>query len=315
MEPQLSVLLYSKYSSLSKNLMDMMNRSGVDFNNKFSLQTLCIDNEEIRNRIIKNKKIEVTTVPCLLLIFLDGGIEKYDGVNIFEWVKGIIRQFAPPPPPPPPPPPQQSEEEKWFMKKLIEQHTREKKILEQQKERELSKIREENKNSYQEQTREPQRQQRDRMDSIETEKSPPIQHIRRQVHKSPPKLEQESQPESQQESEPERERSVGLTSIEDLEDLSVDEEDIGESDRYRSRKPIGRIRSDEGNYEEGKDLFQGPTTTMRKAKKSALKSSHTGKDAKTQKSLDIMSRAKELAKNREDSNPIPPPGHPLNQRM
>jgi hypothetical protein len=52
MEPQLSVLLYSKYSSLSKNLMDMMNRSGVDFNNKFSLQTLCIDNEEIRNRII-----------------------------------------------------------------------------------------------------------------------------------------------------------------------------------------------------------------------------------------------------------------------
>ena len=60
MEHQLSVLLYSKYSSSSKSLMNIMNTSNIDFTNKFALQPLCIDNEEIRNRIIKNKQIEVT---------------------------------------------------------------------------------------------------------------------------------------------------------------------------------------------------------------------------------------------------------------
>ena len=66
MESQFSVLLYSKYSSLSKSLMNMIHTSGVDFTTKFSLQPLCIDNEEIRARILKNTQLQITATNIIV---------------------------------------------------------------------------------------------------------------------------------------------------------------------------------------------------------------------------------------------------------
>ena len=97
MESHLSVLLYSKYSSSSKQILDMIKTSGIDFEQQFKLQYLCIDNKEIRNRIKSNKQMDVTTVPCLLIIYTDGGIEKYDGARIFEWIENIITNLTPKP--------------------------------------------------------------------------------------------------------------------------------------------------------------------------------------------------------------------------
>ena len=144
MESQLSVLLYSKYSSLSKSLINMIQTSGVDFTTKFSLQPLCIDNEEIRARILKNTQLQITTVPCLLIIFPDGGIEKYDGARVFEWVEGIIRQFVPPPPPVRQQPSVPSEEEKWRMNKA--QQAREQERIQNERKR----VAEENRRKYHE---------------------------------------------------------------------------------------------------------------------------------------------------------------------
>ena len=266
MEPQLSVLLYSKYSSSSKRLMNIMNTSNVDFTNKFALQTLCIDNEQIRNRVIKNKQIEITTVPCILLTFPDGGVEKYDGIYVFEWVEGIIRQFTKPVQNFPK---ISEEEEKWRIQRAIEQKTvQEQKILQEyEKSKNIEKAEQQENES----------------------KTPPHSSKRKPVNKTLP-------------------IKSGVTSIDDLDDLPSDEED-GTSDRYKSRKPVARIRSDEGNYEEGKDLFKGSVTNNRKTKQSAEKN-----DAKSQKSIDIMSKAKELAKGREESAGPPPPGYPLNQK-
>uniref|UniRef100_A0A6C0JPM9 Thioredoxin domain-containing protein n=1 Tax=viral metagenome TaxID=1070528 RepID=A0A6C0JPM9_9ZZZZ len=293
MESQLSVLLYSKYSSLSKSLMNMIQTSGVDFTTKFSLQPLCIDNEEIRARILKNTQLQVTTVPCLLIIFPDGGIEKYDGARVFEWVEGIIRQFAPPPPPPPvrQQPSVPSEEEKWRMKQV--QQAREQERIQNERKR----VAEENRRKYHE------KYEKERTPSPERERqrspSPPPPMRRRRVRKESP--------------EPRRQEPA-VTSIDDLDDLPSDEDDDVAADRYRSRRPVGRIRTDEGNYEEGKELFQGPPPNMRRARRSAVKGeSHTGNDAKSQKSADIMAKAKAMAKGREDTH-APPPGHPANQR-
>ena len=270
MEPQLSVLLYSKYSSLSKRLMNIINTSNVDFTKKFALQTLCIDNQQIRNRVLKNKQIEITTVPCILLTFPDGGIEKYDGIYVFEWVEGIIKQFT-----------QlvqnypkisEEEEEKWRIQQVIEQKTKqEQKILQ------------------------------------EYENSKNIEKNKRRKEEN----------ESTVEKPPSKQNKNKVTSIDDLDDLHTDEED-NVSDRYKSRKPVGRIRSNEGNYEEGNDLFKGPVPNNRKAKQSTVKGDHNKEeknDAKSQKSIDIMSKAKELAKGREESAGPPPPGYPLNQKV
>lgn len=295
MEPQLSVLLYSKYSSLSKTLMDMIQNSGVDFVGQFTMQSLCIDNEQIRKRILQNKQIQVTSVPCLLIIFPDGGIEKYDGTHVFEWVEGVIKQFAPPPPIQESTP-RQSEEEKWRIQQAIEQQ----KMQEQKikKEEERARIREENKRQYEKQYKE----------DYEEPEQKPVQPRRRRVIK-PGESQQPSHRQPVQPVQREQEPVKGMTSIDDL---PSDEEDDHASDRYRSRRPVGRIRSDEGNYEEDTELFQGNPANMRKAMKSAVKgNTHTGNDATSQKSADIMAKAKELAKGREEAPP--PPGHPMNQ--
>jgi hypothetical protein len=280
MESQLSVLLYSKYSSVCKNLMNTIQTSGVDFAAKLSLQTLCIDNKEIRNRILKNQQIQVTTVPCLLLIFPDGGIEKYDGAHVFEWVEGIIRQHAPSPLQPPRPQ-EPSDEEKWRIQQ---------KLIKRTKDEERKRVTDENRRKYEakyEEERPPDR--------------PP--RTRRRVRKEHP-----SSP------EPQIRRKPNVTSIDDLDDLPSDEDDELAGDRYRARKPVGRIRTDEGNYEESKELFQGSPPNMRRARRSAVKGdSHVGNDAKSQKSADIMAKAKAMAKGREETR-APPPGHPANQR-
>ena len=90
----LCVLLYSKYSSSSKKLMEYIKVSQIDFTSAIGLQTLCVDNEEIRKKIISNTLIGITCVPCLLLIYKDGGIEKYEGTNLFNWFEDVVKQLT-----------------------------------------------------------------------------------------------------------------------------------------------------------------------------------------------------------------------------
>lgn len=86
MEPQKSVLLYSKFSKNSDKLLNIIKESRIEFN----LQFVCIDNEKIRKQILQNNDIKVDLVPCILLIFSNGIIEKYDDIKAFQWVKDII---------------------------------------------------------------------------------------------------------------------------------------------------------------------------------------------------------------------------------
>lgn len=108
MEPQYSILVYSKYSKNCKRLTEMMRESNVDFRSKLRLQNLCIDNNQVRQRIKASESLSLTSVPCILIIFPDGGVEKYEGPHAFKWTEAMISRLAPPPPPrpvsPPPPP-------------------------------------------------------------------------------------------------------------------------------------------------------------------------------------------------------------------
>lgn len=105
MEPQYSVLLFSKYSSNCKKIFDLISSSGLDILDNH-LQLLCVDNESIRQRIKQNNQIDVATVPCILSIFSNGKVEKYDGSYAFSFVETLISRLQPPPPPTPPPPQQ-----------------------------------------------------------------------------------------------------------------------------------------------------------------------------------------------------------------
>ena len=99
MDYQVAILLYSNYSNCSKELLTNLKTIPLDM---LKIQTICVDNEHVRKRIIKSKTISITTIPALLLVYNNGGVEKYDGQNMFNLIEVLIQKYLPPPPPPEP---------------------------------------------------------------------------------------------------------------------------------------------------------------------------------------------------------------------
>ena len=283
MEPQFSVLLYSKYSPLSKEILDIIESSSVNLEQMTSLETLCIDNEKIRKRIHQNKQIDITCVPCILVIFPDGGIEKYDGVSAFEWIEEIIIRFDPPQPhqlPLQQQTPQQTAPSQPSLQQLqLDQKKKQKITVKRQKELVHSQ-------------REQERLSQKKKYESHLNKSDTVKNRRKISDITEEELEQSYT------------KIDDLQSEEELEPES-EENDEKQDDRYRHRKPIGSIREDSGNYTRNDELFTGDKIDSRKAKKSAVKQPL---DASQKKTVDLMTKAKEMEKGRQESNL--PPGHP-----
>jgi len=75
---------------------------------------ICIDHDEVRKLVLNDqKKYQVQTVPCILVFYSNGVMNKYEGNDAFRWVHETIdrmQTISSPPPPPqaPPPAPQQA---------------------------------------------------------------------------------------------------------------------------------------------------------------------------------------------------------------
>jgi hypothetical protein len=93
MNQQYSVLFYSQYSSNCKRILNLIQNSDVDFASVLNLTNVCIDNIQIRDRILKSKNIKINTVPCILTVYPDGGVEKYEGSHTFNLVEEIIEKY------------------------------------------------------------------------------------------------------------------------------------------------------------------------------------------------------------------------------
>jgi len=85
------IILYSKYSNNCKKLMDIVRNAIINFENT-ELSNICIDNKDIRKKILKSKTLLVKAVPCILILYPDGGVEKYEGGTAFRWVEEIINK-------------------------------------------------------------------------------------------------------------------------------------------------------------------------------------------------------------------------------
>jgi hypothetical protein len=54
------------------------------------IQMLCIDNEEVRQAIVKdNHGYHIKTVPCVFLFHSNGRLEKYEGSDAFAWLRKV----------------------------------------------------------------------------------------------------------------------------------------------------------------------------------------------------------------------------------
>lgn len=98
---RLCVLLYSKYSPMSSKLMTALSTCPVDLSTTVGIRPVCIDNEDIRRQILKDKKIEINSVPCVLIAYNTGNVEKYEGSNAFDWIEETVSKFMPKPTPQP----------------------------------------------------------------------------------------------------------------------------------------------------------------------------------------------------------------------
>jgi hypothetical protein len=79
-----TILLYSKYSQNSQNLFNLIQTSGIDFS---FLKPICIDNKNIRKRIQSDTRFDIKQVPCVLILYPDGRVEKYENNTVFDWIK------------------------------------------------------------------------------------------------------------------------------------------------------------------------------------------------------------------------------------
>ena len=85
--PNNVICLYSKFSSNSKNFVEAASNLPINF--------ICIDNKDIRNRIISDSKLTISFVPCILCLFSDGRLEKYEGTDAFSWLEDIKKEVQP----------------------------------------------------------------------------------------------------------------------------------------------------------------------------------------------------------------------------
>ena len=82
MEPRLLIIIYSKYSSQCHRII--ANANSLPDN----IRLLSIDNANIRKRLVA--RFNIKTVPCILMFYDSNQIEKYEGVEVTEWIDNTL---------------------------------------------------------------------------------------------------------------------------------------------------------------------------------------------------------------------------------
>ena len=83
------MFLFSRFSPKCSKLIE-----SIPDNCRKYFYFLCMDNSEIRNKIMNSSSVKVTKVPCILVIHTDGIISTYEADGALEIVKNIFFQDA-----------------------------------------------------------------------------------------------------------------------------------------------------------------------------------------------------------------------------
>ena len=315
MELQYSILLFSKYSPQCGKFIDMISKSGVNFTN---LKSLCIDNEQVRKRVLNNKQFNIKIVPSVLLIYSNGNVETYEGVNAFNWAGGIIEQFSPPQQPQPPPqqaqyqpPPQQAQYQPPLQQAQYQPPPPVQHQKPQQPKRQIpvrnQEIEEQGYDSEEENYRkvttslpihrkDPKGLGEDIQNNTDEMSSDQIQELEKNIENRGDKN-TTSTTTTKVKTRPKMipRDEVKATDIDSIpyENSENDEE----NDRHRIVKPPRRIRQDEANYEEDNTLFSGEIIDNRKQPVNSVKQKA---QKSTKENLNMKSKADALALEREE---------------
>jgi hypothetical protein len=91
---KMDVLLYSKFSPASKQLMLQLQQTPELLE---SLTITCIDNKLIRKQILSDEKVKINHLPCFIrLNDQTGNFDIYEGQNAFDFFTTLQTQFQQP---------------------------------------------------------------------------------------------------------------------------------------------------------------------------------------------------------------------------
>jgi len=91
-ETSVAILIYSKYSKKSKSFLEQV-QSFMNLNPTITLHMLCIDNETIRKAVLEDVYgYRIQFVPCVILFYSDGTMEKKEGLDAFTWIRSVSEQ-------------------------------------------------------------------------------------------------------------------------------------------------------------------------------------------------------------------------------
>jgi hypothetical protein len=88
------MLLFSKYSDPSKRLLGLIHENNLS--EKLNINLVCIDNEIVRKKI-ESSEIEISVVPCLLVVQDKTQVKKYEGKELNDWISFQFQQQLSPP--------------------------------------------------------------------------------------------------------------------------------------------------------------------------------------------------------------------------
>jgi hypothetical protein len=278
MELRTCTLLYSNYSPKSNELLQNLRNCPVNLEAMVGLSFLCVDNEKIRKKIVKSKNIQINSVPCLLILYNTGDVEKFEGTRVFEWIDDVVRHNLPPQQPPqqPSPPPVQQQEypmqQQPIQQEPIQQQPMQQQPMQQQPMQQQYPMRKEFEESYS-----------GRRGGSE---GPPPRRRKKKVHLEEYSDEEEDyRPPAKPRGKVRPKMKEELSKIENL--------DSDESDPDYVKKPPAGVRNGAGNYDLTDDF--GKTEEVNRDMTSKMKPSS---DKGTQGS-NLMAMAQQMQKERE----------------
>jgi hypothetical protein len=80
------IFIYSKFCSYCRDIQNLM--AGI-----IETRNVCIDNSKIREEVLKDRTLNIQTVPCIIVVYPEGKAEKYEGNDAFELVEKQRSQF------------------------------------------------------------------------------------------------------------------------------------------------------------------------------------------------------------------------------
>jgi hypothetical protein len=90
MQNSMNIIFYSNHSQSCQSFFNLLKKNNILLADLMFIKFICVDNIEIKKKLITSTNIKIDKVPTLLVINNDKSVSKFVDSNFFNWVKKVI---------------------------------------------------------------------------------------------------------------------------------------------------------------------------------------------------------------------------------